>query len=171
MIRSNTEKYTIVPLLVNGKTHDIMIRSADTLLHALRNQIGLTGAKLACGNGDCGACTVLVNGKPTHSCLMLAIEAVSDEVTTIEGLRHSPLQQAFVENWAIQCGYCTPGFIVNCHALVKEHPDADDRTIEEWLQSNLCRCTGYDEIKTAIKSVLEATSRASNGKDEKEVNS
>lgn len=155
MIMSNTSKYTVIPLLVNGQSHDVMVRSADTLLHTLREQIGLTGAKHACGNGDCGACTVLVDGKPMHSCLMLAVEAVSEEITTIEGLKHSEMRQAFVEQWAIQCGYCTPGFILNCHALVKEHPDADDEKIEEWLQSNLCRCTGYYEIKQAVKSVLE----------------
>src|SRR5690606_20580190 len=155
-ISSNTSKYTIVSLLVNGTSHDVMIRSADTLLDTLREQVGLTGAKLSCGNGDCGACTVLVNGKPMHSCLTLAIEAVNDEITTIEGIRHSEIREAFVEQWAIQCGYCTPGFILNCHALVNEHPDADEKKIEEWLQSNLCRCTGYQEIKDAVESVLKA---------------
>lgn len=156
MIISYTGKYTVVPLLVNGTTHDIMIRPADTLLNTLRDQLGLTGAKQACGNGDCGACTVLVDGKTMHSCLTLTVESLSSGITTIEGLKHSPVRKAFVDNWAIQCGYCTPGFIVNGHALVREHPDADEERIEEWLQSNLCRCTGYQEIKDAIKSVLEA---------------
>ncbi|MGG0668099.1 (2Fe-2S)-binding protein [Lederbergia citrisecunda] len=156
MIISNTDKYTVVPLLVNGTSQHIMIRSADTLLCTLRDQLGLTGAKQACGNGDCGACTVLVDGKPMHSCLQLTIETLNCGITTIEGLKHSPLRKAFVDNWAIQCGYCTPGFIVNGHALVTEHPYADDERIEEWLQSNLCRCTGYQEIKDAIKSVLAA---------------
>ncbi|MDN4607614.1 (2Fe-2S)-binding protein [Sporosarcina highlanderae] len=156
MISSNTRKYTVVSLLVNGVSHDVMIRSADTLLYTLREQLGLTGAKYACGNGDCGACTVLVNGKPMHSCLTLAIESINDEITTIESMKHSDIRSAFVANWAIQCGYCTPGFILNCHALVNEHPDADDEIIEEWLKSNLCRCTGYQEIKDAVKSVLEA---------------
>ena len=94
------------------------------------------------------------DGKPMHSCLVLTIETVKSEITTIEGLTHSPVRKAFVDYWAIQCGYCTPGFIVNGHALVTEHPDADDERIEEWLQSNLCRCTGYQEIKDAIKSAL-----------------
>ncbi|MFS0687772.1 (2Fe-2S)-binding protein [Sporosarcina sp. 179-K 8C2 HS] len=156
MIISNRGKYTVVPLLVNGTSQDVMIRSADTLLCTLREQLGLTGAKQACGNGDCGACTVLVEGKPMHSCLLLTIETLSSGITTIEGLIHSPVRKAFVDNWAIQCGYCTPGFIVNGHALVTEHPDADNERIEEWLQSNLCRCTGYQEIKDAIKSVLAA---------------
>lgn len=156
MISSNTSKYTVVPLLVNGSSTDVMIRSADTLLCTLREQIGLTGAKQACGNGDCGACTVLVDGKPMHSCLVLTIETLNYGITTIEGLKHSPVRKAFVDNWAIQCGYCTPGFIVNGHALVTEHPDADDERVEEWLQSNLCRCTGYQEIKDAINSVIAA---------------
>lgn len=156
MILSNTGKYTVVSLLVNGTSHDIMIRSADTLLCTLRNQLGLTGAKQACGTGDCGACTVLIDGKPMQSCLTLTLESLNSGITTIEGLKHSPVRKAFVDNWAIQCGYCTPGFIVNGHALVTEHPDADDKVIEEWLQSNLCRCTGYQEIKDAIQSALAA---------------
>ena len=90
-----------------------------------------------------------------HSCLSLTIETVHQSITTNEGLLDSPLQQAFVDHWAIQCGYCTSGFITNCHALVEQHPDADDATIDEWLASNLCRCTGYQEIKEAVKSVLQ----------------
>ncbi|MGN7386522.1 (2Fe-2S)-binding protein [Sporosarcina sp. SAFN-015] len=160
MISTNTSKYTVVPLLVNGSSTDVMIRSADTLLCTLREQLGLTGAKQACGNGDCGACTVLVDGKPMHSCLVLTIETLNSGITTIEGLTHSPVRKAFVDNWAIQCGYCTPGFIVNGHALVTEHPDADDERVEEWLQSNLCRCTGYQEIKDAISSVIAANKLA-----------
>lgn len=159
MVLSNTGKYAVISLLVNGTSHDVMIRSADTLLFTLREQLGLTGAKQACGTGDCGACTVLIDEKPIQSCLTLAIESLNRGITTIEGLKHSPVRKAFVDNWAIQCGYCTPGFIVNGHALVTEHPDADDKTIEEWLQSNLCRCTGYQEIKDAIKSVLAVDKR------------
>ncbi len=154
MINSIDTSKTIIQLFVNGETHEAVIRSADTLLHTLREQLGLTGAKKACENGDCGACTVLVNGEPMHSCLSLSVEAVNESITTIEGLLNSPVQQAFIEKWAIQCGYCTPGFIVNAHALIETHPDADDETIEEWLQSNLCRCTGYQEIKEAVKAAL-----------------
>lgn len=154
MIISNDTSKIVKQLLVNGKSHDVTIRSADTLLQTLRSELGLTGAKRACENGDCGACTVLVNGKPQHSCLSLAIETVDQSITTIEGLMDSPVQKAFIEQWAIQCGYCTPGYIVNVHALMEHNPHADDETIEEWLQSNLCRCTGYHEIKEAIQSVL-----------------
>ena len=154
MITTNGTSRALIDLHVNGETHEAVVRSADTLLHTLREQLGLTGVKRACGDGDCGACTVLVNGEPTHSCLSLAIETVNQPITTIEGLKDSPVQKAFVDMWAIQCGFCTPGFILNCHALMTNHPDADDDTIEEWLQSNICRCTGYAEIKDAIKSVL-----------------
>lgn len=145
----------IARLHVNGNSCDVMLRPADTLLHVLREELGLTGAKKACQNGDCGACSVLIDGKTHHACLSLAVETVDKPITTIEGLQNSPFQQAFVDNWAIQCGYCTPGFIVNCHALMMAHPDADDDTIEEWLASNICRCTGYEEIKQAVKMVLQ----------------
>ncbi|MED3563871.1 (2Fe-2S)-binding protein [Bacillus xiapuensis] len=153
MISNGLEK-TVVKLHVNGETHEVMVRSADTLLHTLREQLGLTGAKRACENGDCGACTVLINGQPQHSCLSLTIETINQPIGTIESLLDSPIQKTFIEKWAIQCGYCTPGFILNCHALAQKHPDADDSVIEEWMESNLCRCTGYHEIKEAIKAVL-----------------
>lgn len=86
---------------------------------------------------------------------MLAVEAIGHQITTIEGLENTPIQEAFIDNWAFQCGYCTSGFIMNCQALLNNYPDTDDQMIEEWLQSNLCRCTGYEEIKTAVKSVQE----------------
>ncbi|EKN70159.1 (2Fe-2S)-binding protein [Schinkia azotoformans] len=152
---SNGSSKSVLRLHVNGESKDVMVRSADTLLHTLREQLGLSGAKNACENGDCGACTVLVNGEPMHSCLCLTVEAINQPITTIEGLMGSPIEQTFVEKWAIQCGYCTPGFILNCHALATKHPDADDEVIEEWMASNLCRCTGYQEIKDAVKTVLK----------------
>lgn len=144
-----------IHLHVNGETHEAVARSADTLLYTLREGLGLTGAKRACENGDCGACTVLVNGEPMHSCLSLAAEVVNQPITTIEGLLDSPVAKTFVDKWAIQCGFCTPGFIVNCHALVTAHPDATEKVVEEWLQSNICRCTGYQEIRDAVNTLLQ----------------
>ena len=146
---------SIIELQVNGELRTVVIRPADTLLYALREQMGLTGAKPGCENGDCGACTVLVDGWPVKSCLMLAVEAVGHEITTVEGLQDAPIQKAFVEEFAFQCGYCTPGFLMNCHALATIHPDVNDAVIREWLQANLCRCTGYEEINKAIKGVLQ----------------
>ncbi|CRK81008.1 (2Fe-2S)-binding protein [Neobacillus massiliamazoniensis] len=148
-------KTQTIILHVNRETHLVTVRTADTLLFALRANLGLTGAKPGCLNGDCGACTVNVDGWPMKSCLMLAVEADGKEVLTIEGLENAPIQQAFVENFAFQCGYCTPGFIMNCHALIEKHPEANDQTIKEWLKSNICRCTGYSEIEKAVKSVLK----------------
>ncbi|PIC64859.1 (2Fe-2S)-binding protein [Sporosarcina sp. P13] len=145
----------VIHLHVNGETHEAVVRASDTLLCTLREQLGLTGAKRACEDGDCGACTVLVNGEPTHSCLSLAVEVVNKPITTIEGLLNSPVQSAFVDHWAIQCGFCTPGFIVNCHALITNHPNASEELVEEWLQSNICRCTGYQEIREAVNNLLQ----------------
>jgi carbon-monoxide dehydrogenase small subunit len=139
---------------INGEKRSLLVRSADTLLYVLRDNLGLTGAKPGCLNGDCGACTVNVEGWPMKSCLMLAVEVDGRKVLTIEGLENTPIQQAFVENFAFQCGYCTPGFIMNCHSLIEKHPEADDKMIKEWLESNICRCTGYTEIEKAVKSVL-----------------
>jgi carbon-monoxide dehydrogenase small subunit len=147
----------LIELNVNGEMKTAVVRPADTLLHALREQLGLTGAKLGCGNGDCGTCTVLIDDMPVKACQMLAVEAVGHKITTIEGLEATPIQTAFINRFAYQCGYCTPGFIMNCHALVNHHPDADDNIIEEWLESNLCRCTGYEEIKEAVNAVLNSS--------------
>lgn len=145
----------LIELNINGETRKVLVRPADTLLFALRERLGLTGAKPGCENGDCGACTILLDGWPVKSCLMLAVEAVGHQITTIEGLGNTPIQQAFVEKFAFQCGYCTPGFIMNCQGLINNHPEADEATINEWLQSNICRCTSYQEITAAIKSALQ----------------
>ena len=145
---------SIVDLNINNETMTVMVNPSDTLLHVLRERLSLTGAKPGCENGDCGACTVLMDGWPIKSCLMLAVEAVGHQITTVEGLANAPVQKAFVENWGFQCGYCTSGFLMVCHALSAVHPDADDFVIEQWLQSNLCRCTGYGEIKDAVKAIL-----------------
>lgn len=143
-----------IKLKVNGEERYVFVRHADTLLYVLRESLGLLGAKPGCLQGDCGTCTVHVDGVAMKSCLMLAIEAVGKEITTIEGLRDSCVQKAFIEQFAFQCGYCTPGFIMKCDALRKRHPQADDELIQEWLESNICRCTSYQEIKQAVKQIL-----------------
>lgn len=143
-----------VALHINGEDRSLHIRNADTLLFILREKLGLTGAKPGCLNGDCGACTIDVDGKPMKSCLLLAIEAVDKKITTIEGLQNAPIQKQFIEKFAFQCGYCTPGFIMNCHTLIQTQPNADEPMIKSWLESNICRCTGYKEIEEAIKATL-----------------
>lgn len=144
-------------LNVNGEEREVLVRPGDILLDTLREQFGLTSVKPGCENGDCGACTVLIDGRPVKSCLMLTVEAEGKKCLTVEGLKNAPIQRAFVEHWGFQCGYCTSGFLLVCHALAQVKPQADDATIEEWLQSNLCRCTGYAEIKNAVKAVLAGT--------------
>ncbi|WNC16129.1 (2Fe-2S)-binding protein [Brevibacillus brevis] len=120
----------------------------------LREQLDLTGAKPGCENGDCGACTIIIDQMPQKSCLVLAVECEGKKITTVEGLQNAPIQQAFLKKWAFQCGYCTPGFIMNCHALIETHPHANELEVENWLQSNICRCTSYQEMKEAVRSVL-----------------
>ena len=144
-----------IDLNINDEIRRVTVRSGDTLLMVLRGKLGLTGAKPGCLNGDCGACTVNIDGWPMKSCLMLAVEAVGKKITTIEGLKNTAIQREFVDHFAFQCGYCTPGFVMNCHSLIRQHPNADDKTIKEWLESNICRCTGYKEIEAAVKSVLK----------------
>jgi aerobic carbon-monoxide dehydrogenase small subunit len=141
-------------LQVNGELRTAIVRPSDLLLDVLRESFGLTGAKPGCRNGDCGSCTVMVDGWPMKSCLMLAVEGTGKEITTIEGLKDTAVQHAFVDKFAFQCGYCTPGFIMNIQALSQIHAQADEATIRDWLQSNICRCTGYDEIREAVISVI-----------------
>lgn len=145
---------TVITLNINGEDMKLCVKPSDLLLFTLRNEFGLTGTKPGCENGDCGACTVLIDDWPVKSCLMLTVEAIGKRITTVEGLKNAPIQKAFVENWGFQCGYCTSGFLMVCHSLSKIHPDADDFIIQDWLQSNICRCTSYQEIEHAIKSIL-----------------
>ncbi|WP_052098345.1 (2Fe-2S)-binding protein [Paenibacillus stellifer] len=147
---------------MNGEIRPIIVRNADTLLYILREKLGLTGAKPGCLNGDCGACTIHVDGAPMKSCLMLAVEAEGCTITTVEGLNYTALQAQFVDKFAFQCGYCTPGFIMNADALIAKHPDAEDKVITEWLDSNICRCTGYKEIEEAVKTAMAIARSASN---------
>jgi carbon-monoxide dehydrogenase small subunit len=143
-------KHAAISLRVNGQTREVVVRPADTLLHVLRTALGLTGTKVGCENGDCGACTVLLDGKPVKSCMVLAVEAEDAEITTIEGLSGTPIQKAFLAEAGYQCGFCTPGFIVNAYALLKAHPAPAPETIRTWMDANLCRCTGYEGIRKAI---------------------
>ncbi|MEW9674656.1 (2Fe-2S)-binding protein [Lentibacillus sp. L22] len=144
----------LVTLNINGLQKNLYVRNAETLLYTLRDQLGLMGAKPGCENGDCGTCTILIDGTPINSCHILTVEAVNHQITTIEGLLDQTVQNDFIKNWAIQCGYCTPGYVLNSYALIENCPDADDAVIDEWLESNICRCTGYQEIKEAVKSML-----------------
>ena len=146
---------TRVEFTINGEVRSVVVRPGDTLLYVLRRLLGMTGTKLGCENGDCGACTVQRDGVPIKSCMTLALDVADAQITTIEGLRDTPIQKAFVDEYGFQCGFCTPGFILNAEALTRTAPDADDETIREWLESNICRCTGYETIEKAVKAVLD----------------
>jgi aerobic carbon-monoxide dehydrogenase small subunit len=146
-----------ITLDVNNAEYDIIIEPRDTLLEVLRQKLFLTGAKEACGTGECGSCTVLVDGKAVLACLTLAIEAKGKKITTIEGLSEngklSPLQQAFIDHGAVQCGFCTPGMILSATALLNDNPSPAREEITKALEGNLCRCTGYNKIIEAIERV------------------
>ena len=148
-----------ITVTVNGIRERIDIQPNLTLLQMLREKLALTGTKNGCEAGECGACTVLVDGEPVNSCMMLAIEADGREILTVEGLapegQLSPLQEAFVEHNAVQCGYCTPGMLMSAHALLKRNPSPSEEQIKQALVGNLCRCTGYVRIIRAIRAVAE----------------
>ena len=149
-------KMTIM-LKVNGQEYDLVIPVNRTLTQVLRENLRLTGTKQGCSLGDCGSCTVLLNGRPVNSCLVLAVEADGQEITTIEGLAAGeqlhPIQQAFVEHGGIQCGFCTPGMILSAKALLDKNPAPTELEIREAISGNLCRCTGYQKIVESIASV------------------
>ena len=142
---------------VNGEFHDLRIDPNRTLLEVLREDLGLTGAKKACDLGGCGACTVLVNGRPVYSCQILALDCQEKDVLTIEGLANDgclhPIQEAFIRHGAVQCGFCTPGMILTAKALLDDNPKPTEEEVRNALTGNLCRCTGYDKIVEAILSV------------------
>ena len=144
----------VIELNVNGEVYEVAIDVHRTLLEVLRETIGLTGAKEACDMGDCGACTVLVDGKPVLSCLMLAMDAIGKDITTIEGLAKGgelhPLQKAFVEHGGIQCGFCTPGMVLTAKAFLDKNPKPTVDEVKMAISGNLCRCTGYVKIVEAI---------------------
>ncbi len=145
-----------VTTTVNGDPVEFLCDSSETMLDVLRNTLGLTGTKEGCGTGDCGACSIMVDGRLVCGCLMLAAEAEGRSVTTIEGVgapdRLHPVQQAFLQDAALQCGFCTPGFIVAAKALLDRNPDPSETEIRYWLAGNLCRCTGYDKIVRAVQN-------------------
>jgi len=142
---------------INGSPVEFLCDSRQSLLEVLRDNLNLTGAKEGCNNGNCGACNVILNGVLVNSCLVLGVELQGGELTTIEGISLSetlhPLQQKFLEHGALQCGICTPGFIVSSKALLDKNPDPTEHDVRLWLAGNLCRCTGYDKI---VRAVLDA---------------
>ena len=142
---------------VNGDVYEYVCEPDETLLDALRDRLGFTGVKEGCGSGDCGACSVTLDGRLVCACLVLAAEAEGRTVTTIEGMAESsglhPLQRKFIEHAAMQCGICTPGFLVASKALLEKNPDPTETEVRFWLAGNLCRCTGYDKI---VRAVLDA---------------
>jgi aerobic carbon-monoxide dehydrogenase small subunit len=148
---------TLITLKVNDRQWDLAVEPNRTLLDVLRYDLELTGTKKGCDLGECGSCTVIFNGKPVNACLVLAIQANGGEVITIEGLKPSqglhPLQQAFVEKGAIQCGFCTPGMILSASSLLAQNPSPTEEEIRAALSGNLCRCTGYQKIVEAVQSV------------------
>lgn len=146
-----------VDLIINGQAYELIVDPHRSLLDVLRDQIGLMGAKRGCGHGNCGACTVLMDGKAVNSCLILAGDIGGKSITTIEGLaagsKLHPLQEAFMKHGAIQCGYCTPGVILNAKALLDENPNPTEAEVRTALEGNLCRCTGYTKIIQAVLSL------------------
>ena len=154
---------TLITLTVNGTEHELAIEPNRTLLDVLRYDLELTGTKKGCDVGECGSCTVILNGKPVNACLVLAIRANGAEILTIEGLKPSqglhPLQQAFVDKGAIQCGFCTPGMLLSASSLLKQNPNPTEEEIRTALSGNLCRCTGYQKIVEAIQSIAKGDER------------
>ncbi|MCH6574713.1 MAG: (2Fe-2S)-binding protein [Bacteroidetes bacterium] len=145
---------------INGDQVDFLCEPRQSLLEVLRDVLGWTGTKEGCNDGNCGACTVIMDGRMVTSCLVLAVETPGKQITTIEGIASAeglhPIQQAFLENAALQCGICTPGFIVATKALLDREPDPSEMRVRRWLAGNLCRCTGYDKI---VRAVLDASEK------------
>ena len=148
---------TYVSATINGEPTEFLCETQQTLLDVLRDEVGLTGSKEGCASGDCGACSVIVDGRLVCACLMLGVEAEATAITTIEGIAQGdklhPVQQKFLEHAALQCGFCTPGLIVASKALLDDNPNPTETEARYWLAGNLCRCTGYDKI---IRAVMDA---------------
>ena len=148
-----------IRLVVNGRRHTTKIAPATSLLDFLRDTLGYKGVKICCNTGECGACTILLNGKPVNSCVVLAADAAGAQIVTVEGLAEGdklhPVQQAFIDTGAVQCGYCTPGFIMSVKALLDRSKNPTPEEIEEAVSGNICRCTGYTKIVDAIQIAAE----------------
>jgi carbon-monoxide dehydrogenase small subunit len=146
---------TRVRATINGEQVDFLCEPRQSLLECLRDTLGLTGAKEGCNDGNCGACSVLLDGRLVNACLVLGVEIEGREVTTVEGLANwrglHPIQQSFIDEDAVQCGYCTPGILIAAKALLDREPDPSEVRIREWMAGNLCRCTGYDKIVRAVR--------------------
>jgi carbon-monoxide dehydrogenase small subunit len=156
----SAEQLLEVTLQVNGVPHRVVLPPRRLLADALRHDLGLTGTHVGCEHGVCGTCTVLFDGEPVRSCLVFAVQAEGHAITTVEGLggpdgELSPVQRAFIECHALQCGFCTPGFLTTITAFLDGHPDPDDEQITEVVGGNLCRCTGYQNIKSAVRRAAE----------------
>lgn len=153
----------VVSTTINGRSVDFLCEPRQTLLEVLRETLDLTGTKEGCANGNCGACTVLLDGRPVDSCLVLAVEVQGAVIETIEGVAPGhgldPIQSAFLENAALQCGICTPGFIMSAKALLAENPEPAESDVRFYLAGNLCRCTGYDKIIRAVLDAARARTR------------
>jgi len=159
-----TTRTMTINLTVNGEKREVSIEPGDTLNFVLREKLGLTGTKKGCDSGGCGACTVLMDRKPVYSCMLYAAKADGSEITTIEGLQNDdddddvqldPVQKAFANHYGLQCGYCTPGFIMLTKALLDENPHPTEEEVRQALVGNLCRCTGYTKIVEAVMSLSE----------------
>ena len=152
-----------IKITVNGTTHELRVKPWETLLEVIRDELGLTGTKEGCGVGECGACTVIMDGKTVNSCLVLAPEANGKEVITIEGMAQGdnlhPIQEAFLEQGGLQCGFCTPGIILSTKALLDDNPRPADDDIRRGIAGNFCRCTGYTKIFESIKAAAQKGGR------------
>ena len=156
-------KQVEIVLKVNGINYKVAVEPQRTLVEVLRETLGLTGTKKSCSEGECGACTVLMNGKPATSCLILALDAQGKEITTIEGLSEGeklhPIQEAFLKHAAIQCGFCTPGMVMSAKAFLDEHPKPTATEVRKAISGNLCRCTGYQQIVDAILAASQTMAK------------
>ncbi len=150
---------SLIHLTINDKEYEVAVQPNQTLVDMLRYEMRLTGTKKGCGTGDCGSCTVIMDGKPVNSCLVLAVQANGRKITTIEGLESEeglhPVQKAFTEKGAIQCGFCSPGMILSSKSLLDRNPKPTEEEIRRAISGNLCRCTGYQKIVDAVKSVIK----------------